>query len=104
MTIPGPAQQQSSSSQAITAFVLGILGIVCCPLLSPIAWYLGNQEQRAIREGRSPAAGDGLAKVASILGIVGTAALCLGFIALLLWLFFFGGLVVLGGMSAAAGG
>lgn len=99
MTIQNPGQQQSSSSQAITAFVLSIIGIVCCQLLSPIAWYLGNQEQKAIREGRSSAAGEGLAKVASILGIIGTVVLGLG----LIWIFFLGGMAVLGGLSGAAG-
>ena len=33
----------------MTALVLGILGVVCCGLLAPIAWYRGNQELQAIR-------------------------------------------------------
>jgi hypothetical protein len=100
MTISNPGQQQSSSSQAITALVLGILGIICCGFLAPIAWYLGNQEQQAIREGRSPIAGEGLAKAASILGIIGTVLLALT----LIWILFFGGMAVLGGLSGAAAG
>lgn len=93
MTVPGEGpQSQSPSSQAITALVLGILGIMtCCGILSPIAWYLGSQEQKAIREGRSPAAGEASAKVAVILGIVGTILMALG----LFWVFFWGGLAVL---------
>ncbi|HYO14045.1 MAG TPA: DUF4190 domain-containing protein [Thermoanaerobaculia bacterium] len=93
MTIPdaGPSPQPSPSSQAITALVVGILGFVmCCFVLSPIAWYLGSQEVRAIREGRSPASGEVLAKVAVILGIVGTLALVAG----LVWLAL-GGLAIL---------
>lgn len=93
MTIPdaGPSSQPSPSSQAITALVVGILGFVmCCFVLSPIAWYLGSQEIRAIREGRAPASGEVLAKVAVILGIVGTLALLAG----LVWLAL-GGLAVL---------
>lgn len=99
MTVPGEGQQsQSPSSQAITALVLGILGIVtCCGILSPIAWYLGSQEQKAIREGRSPAAGEATAKVATILGIVGTVMMVFG----LLWVFFWGGLAVLSAMAGA---
>ncbi len=99
MTISNPGQQQSSSSQAITALVLGILGLVCCPLLAPIAWYLGNQEVKAIREGRSPAPGEGLAKAGSILGIIGTILLALWIV----WIFFLGGMAILGGLSGAAG-
>jgi uncharacterized membrane protein YjgN (DUF898 family) len=90
-----PGQPQSSSTQAVTALVLGILGVVCCGLLAPIAWYLGNQEQKAIREGRSPAAGEGLAKAAVILGIIGTILLVLS----LLWIFFMGGMAILQGIA-----
>lgn len=93
MTVPGEGPQATTaSSQAITAVVLGILGIItCCGILSPIAWYLGSQEQKAIREGRSPVAGATLAQVAVILGIVGTILMVFG----LLWVFLWGGLAAL---------
>lgn len=97
--IPGESpQSQKASSQAITALVLGILGIVsCCGILSPIAWYLGKQEQKAILEGRSPAAGAQLAQVAVILGIVGTILLIVG----LLWVLVGGGLAVLSTLTGS---
>jgi hypothetical protein len=92
MTIQGDGvTPQSASSQAITALVLSILGVTCCHILAPIAWYLGRQEQKAIQEGRSPKAGEALAQIAFILGILGTIVLVLG----LLWIFFWGGLAVL---------
>jgi uncharacterized membrane protein YjgN (DUF898 family) len=97
MTVANPGQSQSSSTQAIVALVLGILGIICCGFLAPIAWYLGNQEIRAIQEGRSPVAGEGLAKAAKILGIIGTAL----FVLTLLWLFFAGGMAILQGVMAS---
>ncbi|HVS00811.1 MAG TPA: DUF4190 domain-containing protein [Thermoanaerobaculia bacterium] len=97
MTIPNPPQQ-SASSQAITALVLSILGLPCC-LLGPIGWYLGNQELKAVREGRSPAAGEGLAQAAVIIGIIATVLAALQ----LIWVFFFGGLAILAGLSGAAG-
>jgi hypothetical protein len=95
MTVPGEVQPEKASSQAITALVIGLIGIMTCcgTVLSPIAWYLGSQEQKAIREGRSPAAGESLAKIAVILGIVGTAVLAL----LVLWVFLMGGLAVISG-------
>lgn len=95
MTVPGEGQTDKPSSQAITALVIGLIGILTCcgTVLSPIAWYLGVQEQKAIREGRSPAAGESLAKIAVVLGIVGTAALAL----LILWIFLMGGLAVISG-------
>ncbi|HWM92561.1 MAG TPA: DUF4190 domain-containing protein [Thermoanaerobaculia bacterium] len=95
MTTPG--QPQSASTQAITALVVGILGVICCGLLAPIAWYLGNQEQQAIREGRSPAAGQGFAQAGVILGIIGTILLVLT----LLWIFFAGGMAILSGMMGS---
>ena len=97
MTVQGDGiTPESPSSQAITALILSLLGFTtCCHLLSPIAWYLGWQEQKAIREGRSPQQGEVLAKVATILGIVGTLLL----VFFLLWVFFLGGLAVLSAMA-----
>jgi hypothetical protein len=90
-----PAGPPSPSSQAITALVLGILGLVCCPILGPIAWYLSLGEARAIREGRSPRAGESLTLAAKILGILGTVFLALS----VLWIFGFGGMVALQGLA-----
>ena len=97
MTVQGDGiTPESASSQAITALILSLLGFAtCCHLLSPIAWYLGRQEQNAIREGRSPKAGESLAQIAVVLGIVGT--LILVFFAF--WVFFFGGLAVLSALA-----
>lgn len=93
-----PQPQQQASRQAITVLVLGVLGLVCCQLLAPIAWYMGAQEQKAIREGRSPIAGEVVAKIGWILGIIGTILMLFW----LLWIFLFGGLAVVQGMMAAA--
>ena|ERR1044071_1431263 len=97
MTVQGDGiTPESPSSQAITALILSLLGFVsCCHLLSPIAWYLGSQEQKAIREGRAPRQGEVLAKVATVLGIVGTLIL----VFFLFWLLFLGGLAVLSAMA-----
>lgn len=92
--IPPQPQAQSASTQAITALVLGILGVVCCGLAAPIAWYLGVQELNAIQAGTSPVAGEGMAKAGKILGIIGTVLLILS----MLWFFFMGGMAVLEGM------
>jgi len=95
MTVANPGQPQSTSTQAITSLILGILSIVtCCGILGPIAWYLGNQELKAIQEGRSPAAGEGAAKAGKILGMIGTLLM----VVWLLWIFFMGGMVILQGM------
>ncbi|HEX5719748.1 MAG TPA: DUF4190 domain-containing protein [Thermoanaerobaculia bacterium] len=97
MTVQGDGlTPESASSQAITALVVSILGFVtCCLLLSPIGWYLGRQEQKAIREGRSPKAGESLAQIAVVLGIVGTLVM----IFFLFWVFFLGGMAVLSALA-----
>lgn len=78
---------------ATTALILGILGLICCQLFAPVAWYLGDKELKAIRAGQGPPESEGMAKAAMIIGIIGTCLL--GFI--VLWVVLFGGL----GMLAA---
>ena len=85
--------EEGASTQAIAALVVGILGLVPCFgfLLGPIAWFLARQEIASIAQGRTPAAGERLARAARLLGMLGTALLAL----LLVWLLAFGGIGVL---------
>jgi hypothetical protein len=92
---PPMLPQQSASTNATVSLILGILGVICCGLMAPIAWYIATQELKAIQAGMSPAAGEGFAKAGMILGIVGTIILCLS----LLWIFFMGGMAVLSGLA-----
>jgi hypothetical protein len=84
------APTSKSSSRGTTALVLGIISIVCCALVGPVAWYLGKQELNAIAGGQAPASGEGVAKAGMILGIIGTVLL----VFTILWIVFFGGLAV----------
>lgn len=95
--IPGAASQQSS--KATMAVVFGVLGIVCCGLLAPVAWYLASEELKSIDAGRLPETNRGMAQVAKILGIIGSILLVLG----LLWILFFGGMAVLGALTGGSG-
>ncbi|MFQ5928650.1 MAG: DUF4190 domain-containing protein [Acidobacteriota bacterium] len=103
-----PKEQQPPSSptvktragRATAALVLGILGIVCCQLLGPIAWYIGDQELKDIRRGASPAKDEGVAKAGMILGIISTVLLALA----ILWIVFLGGLAFLGAILEGARG
>ena len=72
---PAPGLPYPEQSQAATALVLGILSIVLCQLLGPVAWKLGSDEIRAITESRRPPEGLGLAQAGRICGIVGTCLL-----------------------------
>lgn len=84
-------------SQATVILTLGIISIVCCGLLGPVAWYMGNQEVKGVREGRIDPANEGLAKAGMILGIVASVFLIFG----LLWVLFFGGLGILGSLMGS---
>lgn len=91
--IPGTVPQQSS--KAVMAVVFGVLGIICCGLLAPVAWYLANEELKSIDAGRLSEANRGMAQVAKILGIIGTILLVLG----LLWVLLFGGMATIGALT-----
>ena len=76
------------ASQATTALVLGILGIVICPVLGPFAWSMGVKEMQAIDGGRRPPENRGTANASKILGIVGTVLLGLAVITVIIFFFF----------------
>lgn len=77
--------------------VLGILGIVACGVLAPIAWYMGSKAMADIDENPGAYSGEGEVRTGRILGIVGTALLALAAVILVV------GLVVLL-IAAASGG
>ena len=92
---PGAPPAQAKSNRPVTSLVLGIIGIVCCAICGPIAWYIGKQELDAIAAGQAPAEGQGMAKAGMILGIVGTVLLVFS----LFWVVLGGGMAVIQGMS-----
>lgn len=71
-------------SQATTALVLGILGLVICQVLGPFAWSIGNKELQAIDAGRRPPENRGTANAGKILGIVSTVLLAVGIVFIIL--------------------
>lgn len=95
MSEPISGAAPASSNRPTIILVLGILGVVCCGLLAPVAWIMGSSELKAIRAGSASAAGEGLAKAGMILGIIGSVLLILS----LMWIFFAGGMAILQGMA-----
>ena len=79
MTVPAQSPYPEQS-QATTILVLGILSIVCCGLLGIAAWIMGNNELKAIDEGRRPPENRGSANAGRICGIVGVALSAIGII------------------------
>ena len=63
-----------------TILVLGILGLVLCGLLAPIAWAKGNRAQADVNSNRSGYTNAGFISVGRILGIIGTVVWVVGLI------------------------
>ena len=64
--------------RASLVFTFGILGLVLCHPLAPVAWYLGQQDLREMDAGVMDPAGRDMTHTGRILGIVGTVLLGLG--------------------------
>lgn len=78
--------------------VLGIVGIVACGVLAPIAWWMGSKAMTEINANPGGYSGEGEVRAGRILGMVGTALLALGVIFLIVGL-----VVLLIGAAASAG-
>ena len=69
---------------------LGVLAVLCCQLLGPVAWAMGSADLREIREGRMDPEGTGTTQAGMILGIIGTVLIAMQFLAFLFGLVFMG--------------
>lgn len=76
---PAPASYPENS-QATTALVMGILGLVCCTPLAIVAWVMANKEREAIAAGRRNPVNQGTANAARIIGIIGTVLIGVGLV------------------------
>lgn len=65
-------------SRANTVLVLGILSLVLCSIMGPIAWSMGSEELRRIDSGQVDPLTRGTATAGRICGIVGTVFLIIG--------------------------
>ena len=83
----GPPQQWGSTpprhSGATTSLVLGILGLVLCQLLAPVAWYVGGQAVKEIDAAPWSYSGRSEANAGRIMGIIGTVLIVLGVLVVL---------------------
>ena len=70
--------------QSTTILVLGILGLVVCSVLAPIAWVMGNRAVAEIDASNGTLGGRSNANIGRILGIIGTVLLVLGVLVFLL--------------------
>lgn len=65
------------------ALILGILGVLCCQILAPVALFIGRASMTRIDASRGALGGRGLAQAGFILGIIGTIFLALGIVYLI---------------------
>ncbi len=79
-------QYYQEDSQATTVLVLGILSLVVCQILGPIAWVMGNSELAGIDAGRRPPQNRGTAQAGRILGIIATVLMIIGVVFLFIFL------------------
>jgi len=92
----GGYAQPENHPKAMTALILGIVGIVCCSILAPFAWSIGKKAVNEIDASGGRYGGRGQAQAGYILGIIGTVLLILGIL-------FFVLAAVTGGLSFSAG-
>src|SRR5262245_46589683 len=65
--------------------VLGIVSIVCCPLVGPLAWIWGKQDGEKIKRGEISQEAEQMTKIGMILGIVGSGLLVIHFLWICVW-------------------
>jgi hypothetical protein len=57
---------------------LGILSLVICGILGPVAWIMGNNDLREMDARRMDPSGEGLTKAGKICGMIATILILLG--------------------------
>jgi len=76
---PAPSPVPQTEQKAVWALVCAIAGFVLCPIVLHVAgWVLANQALESIRASNGWLLGDGLAKAARILSIIGLALFAVG--------------------------
>jgi len=75
--VPSPYGTPQSNSNGTLILVLGILSIVCLPILGPVAWILGNN---ALKGGMIDPSQLGQINAGRICGMIGSVFIVLGLI------------------------
>ena len=69
---PYAVPQYPKSSQATTALVLSIFGVLCCGPLSVVGMLMGRSEVKAIGRGEADPKNHGTAQAGFVVGLIGT--------------------------------
>jgi uncharacterized membrane protein YjgN (DUF898 family) len=92
----GPYAVAPSHHESTTVLVLGILSLVLCQILGPVAWVMGNRVVGQIDASQGQLGGRDTANIGRILGIIATALLALAVVGLVFFV------VILAGIAATA--
>lgn len=65
----GPVEKHRNST---AVFILGLLGMLLCFVLAPIAWIMGSNARGEIQRSQGRLESDGLLTAGWIMGIIGT--------------------------------
>jgi hypothetical protein len=87
--------------KATTSLVLGVLSIVLCQVLGPVAWWMGKRTLDEIDASGGRYGGRGAAQAGYVMGVVGTVLLSLALIFVLIYAVFF--IALIGGVMTRAG-
>jgi len=79
--------------------VLGILSLVFCNLLGPVAWIMGNTDMKEIQGGRMDPEGESTTNIGRILGMVGTGLMALSLVCGCIYAIFMFAVVGAGGAA-----
>lgn len=91
-----PGSGSTAPHRGVLILVLGILSLVVCQLIGPVAWIMGKGDLQKIDAGQMDREGRGLTLGGMICGIVATILLIF---VILIWV-----LVIVLGIGAAAAG
>ena len=79
--------------------VLGVLSLMACGLLGPVAWAMGSADLKKMRAGRMDDRGESETKAGYICGMIATIMMGIGVLMMAAWFLF---VFLLIGVGAAA--
>jgi multisubunit Na+/H+ antiporter MnhB subunit len=72
-----PQPQSLRPHRGSAVLVLGILGLIVCPILGIVAWVMGNNDLRQMAAGQMDVSGRGLTSAGRICGMISVILVCL---------------------------
>jgi hypothetical protein len=82
---PNQAAYTALEGRSTTVLVLGILGLVLCQILGPIAWVMGNKvRDEAVAMGRLEPGNNKAGRICGIIGTCLIGVVILGFVLLVI--------------------